>query len=368
MNTNLKARIARRLKARRESLKLSQDEMARQMGFNSRQTLTSLETGDRNIKPEELVAAARILGVGLDFFTDPYSAAGEASFSFRAETDDSVLVDFEARAGGWIATYQALGAEEGQPASYLVPALALSRTSSYEDAQAAAEQVREKLGLGRIPARELEVALEREWGILVLYVDAPSGISGAASRLDRAHAILINRNEPVGRRNYNLAHELFHLLTWDAMPPRRIDSETPSQTSRRVEELANNFAAALLMPRATVLEMWNARRESSLQAWLAITADELKVSASALKWRLVNLGCVSPPELPSDGEIYAETGERNDRATQPQLFNVSFVQRIYSAVESGSLSLRKASRLLGLDTVSFARLCQAYGRQLSYDV
>jgi Zn-dependent peptidase ImmA (M78 family)/DNA-binding XRE family transcriptional regulator len=368
MNTILKARIARRLKARRESLKLSQDEMARQMGFNSRQTLTSLETGDRNIKPEELVAAARILGVGLDFFTDPYSAAGEALFSFRAETDDSVLVDFEARAGGWIATYQALGVEEGQSASYLVPALALSRTSSYEDAQAAAEQVREKLGLGRIPARELEVALEREWGILVLYVDAPPGISGAASRLGRAHAILINRNEAVGRRNYNLAHELFHLLTWDAMPPRRIDSETPSQTSRRVEELANNFAAALLMPRATVLEMWNARRESPLQAWLAITADELNVSGSALKWRLVNLGCVSPAELPSDGEVYAETGERNERATQPQPFNVSFVHRIYSAVESGSLSLRKASRLLGLDTVSFARLCQAYGRHLSYDV
>ena len=36
--------------------------------------------------------------------------------------------------------------------------------------------------------------------------------------------ILVNRHEPRGRRSFDLAHELFHVLTWDAMPPERIES------------------------------------------------------------------------------------------------------------------------------------------------
>ena len=43
------------------------------------------------------------------------------------------------------------------------------------------------------------------------------------------------------------AHELFHILTWDAMPPEH--SEEARETGgNRVEQLANNFASAVLMP------------------------------------------------------------------------------------------------------------------------
>jgi XRE family transcriptional regulator, fatty acid utilization regulator len=369
MNETIHGRVARRLKARREELGMSQEHLAREMGFNNRQTLAAIETGRRRIQPRELAAAARVLDVSPDHFTDPYSAVGEASFSFRAVTNDPIqLAEFERLAGGWIATYQTLGMEEGVPPSYLTPALALSPDSSYEAAQAAAEQVRRRLGVGRFPALDLELALEREWGILVLYVDAPEGISGAASRLHGLQAILINRKEPLGRRNYDLAHELFHLLTWDSMPPPRIDPDTAVRGTRRIEELANNFASALLMPRATVQELWEARADTPLTEWLALAAAELRVSGPALKWRLVNLGYIAQEELPTDAEIVSVLAGRPQKVPKPQLFNASFVQRVHSAVESGLLSLRKASRLLGLDTAAFAGLCQAYGRQISYEI
>lgn len=369
MNDTLHTRIARRLKARREELGVSQEQLARKMGFNNRQTLAAIEGGRRRIQPLELAAAARLLEVSPDYFTDPYSAVGEACFSFRAVADHPTqLAEFERRAGRWIATYQTLGMEEGVPPSYLTPALALSRGSSDEAAQAAAEQVRRRLGLGRIPALELEVALEREWGILVLYVDAPEGISGAASRLHGLQAILINRNEPLGRRNYNLAHELFHLLTWDSMPPPRIDSETAGQGAKRIEALANNFASALLMPRETVRELVKARAGTALTEWVALAAAELRVTGPALNWRLINLGYIGQEELATDTESVSALAIHPEKVPKPQLFNASFVQRVYSAVESGLLSLRKASRLLDLDIAAFGRLCQAYGRQLSYEV
>ncbi|MGH7558116.1 MAG: helix-turn-helix domain-containing protein [Gemmatimonadota bacterium] len=367
MSEAMTERIARRLKTRREAVGLSQDDLARRMKFNNRQTLTAIENGLRRTRPAELAAAAEILGVEPDFFTDRYSAAGEASFSFRAETSDETdLESFEFQAGRWIATYRELGAEEGRSTSFLAPSLSLSRRSSYEDAQLAADQVSQKLGLGRFPARELEVALEREWGILVLYVDLPEGISGAASRIEGLQAILINRNESPGRRNYDLAHELFHLLTWDVMVPPRIDIAKSSRDSMRVEQLADNFAAALLMPESTLRDWLNSGSQvPPLTEWIALKAQELGVSSPALRWRLHNLGYISKSDLSREEELPKESLRVRDK---PQLFNASFVQRVYSAVESGMLSLRRASRLLGLDTVDFANLCKAYGRQLSYEV
>ena len=82
-------------------------------------------------------------------------------------------------------------------------------------------------------------------------VDAIDGVSGAACRLPDLDVVLINRHEVAGRRNFDLAHELFHILTWDAMPPEHLEEAT--ETSKiRVEQLANSFASALLMPEASL--------------------------------------------------------------------------------------------------------------------
>ncbi len=73
--------------------------------------------------------------------------------------------------------------------------------------------------LGDAPATRLSEAMERKLGILVLMVDPDRDISGAACRLPELDAVLIARREVAGRRHFDLAHELFHILTWDAMPP-----------------------------------------------------------------------------------------------------------------------------------------------------
>ena len=50
-----------------------------------------------------------------------------------------------------------------------------------------------------------------------------------------------------GRSHFDLAHELFHVLTWDAMPPERLE-EARETGGSRVEQLANSLAASVLMP------------------------------------------------------------------------------------------------------------------------
>ncbi|MDD9997359.1 MAG: ImmA/IrrE family metallo-endopeptidase [Rhodospirillaceae bacterium] len=93
--------------------------------------------------------------------------------------------------------------------------------------------------------------MQVELGILVLMVDACRDISGAASRLPELDAVLIAREEVEERHNFDLAHELFHILTLDAMPSKHVE-DSGDFGGLRVEQLANNFVAAVLMPRAAL--------------------------------------------------------------------------------------------------------------------
>ena len=245
--------IGTRIRALRRQHGLSQDELARLFGFKDRQTVSAIETGIRRITASELLLAVERFGVLLDYFTDPFRLDGEGLFSWRQMgVDPDRLSEYERTAGRWIGAYRTLAAQVGRKAPLMRRALGLNRLSRFEDAMDAGERFAAELYLGPVPATRLVAAMEEELGILVLMVDAQEGISGAACRLPELDAVLIARREVAGRRNFDLAHELFHILTWDAMPPEHVEY-AGDFGGNRVEQLANNFAAAVLMP-TTALE------------------------------------------------------------------------------------------------------------------
>lgn len=369
MNTQTQqVQIARRIKALRESRGMTQVELSRALGLNDRQTLAAIEAGERRVSPEELVRVAGTLQVDVDAFLDPFLLIGEGAFSFRAkEVDEPVLAAFEEQARRWIATYRELGRQAGTEPRRLGQKLELYPWSSFEDAAASAELLWREWELGEVPANRLEQAIETRLGALVLYVDAAEGISGAASRLPGLHTILVNRRESQGRRSFDLAHELFHVLTWDAMPPRRVEPlEVKPAKGNRVEQMAESFASALLMPRPVIAARWAARGGEELVPWMGHTAAELRVSGPALQWRLVNLGYLSKAEARA---IAAAPRPAASRAAPglPLLFSRPFIERVSGAVEAGRLSLRRAASLLDLSLAELADVCAAHGYPLSYE-
>ena len=261
MNKQHNLRIGLRLKAARDRAGLTQQQLADALGLKHRQIVARIEAGQRSLSAQEFIRVMELLGVDLDYFTDAFRLVGEGEFSFRTRphVSRSVVDEFERRAGRWIAMYRELSIEQGRRPRWLGYKLELGRRSSLEDAAAAGEAVASRLGLGNPPADGLRSVMEDRLGILVLDIDAPPGVSGAASRIQGLSCVLVNRREPEGRRNFDLAHELFHLLTWDAMPPQRRESvEVPRRGKGwRVERLAENFAAALLMPAAIVQKHWD---------------------------------------------------------------------------------------------------------------
>jgi Zn-dependent peptidase ImmA (M78 family)/DNA-binding XRE family transcriptional regulator len=364
--------ISRRLKTARERAGLTQAQFAEKLGFKDRQTLAAIEAGQRRLSAEELLRALKVLGVELEYLTDPFRLVGEGRFSWRADkkATAAMLDEFEDKAGRWIAMYRQLGEKTAASPSPLQPRLALTEKSAFEDARAAAEALGREWDLGEIPAQRLEQRLRERLGALVLYIDAPSFVSGAACQLPGLNAILINRKEPEGRRHYDLAHETFHLLTWEQMPPEHYEGEIPrGGKGKRVEQLADNFASALLMPERTLLPRWESRGRRDIHTWLNETASGLLVTAIALKWRLVQLEWLGRADLMEiDDARLTASGRPKREQPVPPLFSAELVERLHAGLARGDLSVRRAAQLLGLTIDALASLFRDYRLTVPFDL
>ena len=371
--------IGQRLKALREEKKLSQDDLAQMFGFKDRQTVSAIETGERRISADELLLAIQKLGKPLDYFTDPFQLVGEGNFNWRQSgVPGLVLGAYERVAGQLIAAFRTLGTEVGEKPPLERRALRLTKTSRFEDAAEAGERFAAERNLGDVPAKRLVEVMERELDILVLMVTPNhAGVSGAACRLPDLDVVLINRDEVPGRRHFDLAHEFFHILTWEAMPPVHVEEVTETGGANRVEQLANAFASALLMPKRIVETAadWHTLRGDALIAQLNATADQLEVTATALLWRLVSVGLLERADaravpanaIRNNGHptgLFAE----NSSSERLPLFSKRFVEIVARAVEEGRVSIRKIASLLGLSVDDLGGLFATYGVPAPYEL
>lgn len=355
--------IGKRIRALRQERGLSQDELARLFGFNDRQTVSAIETGVRRMTASELLLAVEKLEVSLDYFTDPFRLDGEGQFSWRQRGIGQLeLREYERNAGRWIGAYRTLAGQVGRQMPLMRQSLGLTKLSRFEDAIDAGERFVGEFELGAVPAQCLEAVMQERLGILVLMVDACHGISGAACRLPELDVVLIARGEEAGRRNFDLAHELFHILTWEAMPPEHMENASGFGGSR-VEQLANNFAATVLMPKAALEPFgdWERLEMDGLIAQLNATADELNVTSSALRWRLVTLRQLTKSRALAIPEAALRNNSRENSATPPPLFSKLFVEVVATAIDQGHVSVRRAAALVGLPIEDLEKLFGVHG-------
>ena len=80
--------------------------------------------------------------------------------------------------------------------------------------------------------------------LTVLWFPMKTNISGCCSKTEDDSVIFINTNQVIGRQNFTIAHELYHLLYEDID-----DFIVCGVTSKSQSEInADNFASTLLMP------------------------------------------------------------------------------------------------------------------------
>ncbi|WP_157488941.1 ImmA/IrrE family metallo-endopeptidase [Pseudofrankia sp. DC12] len=105
----------------------------------------------------------------------------------------------------------------------------------------------------------------------------------------------INREDPVGRRRFSLAHELKHLLDDPIVKTAYVKLGYGSEDyrARQIERICDHFAACFLMPRSVLKRFWMGGLQD-----LEPLAEQFKVSMSAMQIRLKYLGLTDEAERP----------------------------------------------------------------------
>jgi XRE family transcriptional regulator, fatty acid utilization regulator len=155
------------------------------------------------------------------------------------------------------------------------------------------------------------------------------------------------------------------------MPPPH--AEEASETSTiRIEQLANSFASAVLMPSAVLDRFgdWSSVSDSALHVRLNAVAKELQVTASALRWRLVGANRLSRLRAQAVSNALAAMGalQRDGKHPPPPLFSKAFIAVIGEALAKGLVSARRAAGLLDLTVDDLADLLRAYGLESPIDL
>jgi Zn-dependent peptidase ImmA (M78 family)/transcriptional regulator with XRE-family HTH domain len=353
--------LGRRIREARERLKWSQGKLAAEVGFNSAQIVSSIESGIRDVKASELARIARVLHTSVDNLLNP-DLRPEPQFAWREQPQEG----FEEHESRFLLKCERYGlvekwckATNAQP----LPTIKFAVTyPSFGDVQRQADSVRNTLQLGGRPACSLEKALEEDYGVKILYDDLGSD-GGAAFSVTSwfGAAVLLNSSQAPWRRNYSLAHELFHLLT-----ANQLDSCSKEQA----ETLANVFASALLIPSEHVLAAVEARQEGAKISYdnLVEIAREFGVSIDALVWRLVNLRRL---DQDTAKEALASARLRAiDKASFPKWETAPrlpdrFVRLCFLAYRQGKIGLAKLAEFLETNIVDLAEQVQETGAELA---
>lgn len=279
MEEQLYRQIGRRIRSAREQSGMSQDELARRMGYTSSATISHFETGLRKVSLADLHRLSEILGVPIEYLLSIEDTPTMQRFRLRAqEVRPSVREE--------VATFLAFAENHGRSFPRALAPLRNQRTGD------AAKQVLQLAAVSGPPVSPSEVA--KILGVPVFYWDFPNEVSGIVVLERDRTCIGVNQHHPNTRQRFTIAHELGHLVYDDkeSMLVDFSDMEVTAlfdETQRKLESNANQFAADLLMPYDWIRKDFKKPGNDA-----TLLAQRYEVSEQALWFRLKNLKLVEP--------------------------------------------------------------------------
>ncbi|HVB43099.1 MAG TPA: ImmA/IrrE family metallo-endopeptidase [Streptosporangiaceae bacterium] len=288
-------RLGVRIAALREARGMTGEELGAALGL-SRSQVSKVEHGTRRLDVSEVAAVADALDVSLAEVLG-VERSGSLALAARVMTapqsDDTLpsrrrlrqLLEADA------SLVSATGLREGRPTQSGLDVLALikdrgipSGRAPWRDGEDLADLVRQGLGLGRAPIADVAELAERHFGLDVLAWPTGTAVSGLCAHGHGVAMVLISTSFPRGHQRFTAAHELAHHLLRD---PREIVIDSNLyDNSNPMEQRANAFAAALLMPASGLRDVIAGRPID--ETVLAELMRHFGASFSALLYRLAS--------------------------------------------------------------------------------
>ncbi len=301
---------------------------------------TSYERGLDVPSSASLIRLSRALGVGLDYLLRP-GPAWELRFAPRKHTTARKrdLEAFLERARDVLERW--LVAEElvlGRPVPFRPPEGFPREVRSVEEAERAAEDLRQLWDLGGGPIADLCGVVELH-GVRVAEIEAPEGIDGMAMVAEdgEQYAIIaVRRGIPGDRQRFTVAHELAHLLL--------------RASEDQEEAVCHRFAAAFLVPARALREDLGSCRRHLSRRELLLLKHRYGVSMQALVRRAGEAGILEGRTVEALLREFGRRGERR-REPGPQVPPEPAGRRleglVLRGIGEGLISRRRAEELLG---------------------
>jgi len=359
--------LGSRIRSLRKKLGITQQALAEQAGLSAYQIVSEIERGRRDVKAWELVRIADALHTEVR-----YLIAGDEPAPARVLWRDYPEKGAAAIEASFLKScrqYHGLESLLGITPKRDLPVVELNpETASYGDAMLAARDVANALDLGGRPAAALIAVLEGNYSVKIWYEDLAEAGSAASALGDFGYGILMHREQAPWRRNFSLAHELFHLITRTTISKESVGEN--QALAEKVERLANGFAANLLLP-ADVLEVEiEARVKHGKISYgdLVELARDFDVSTEALLWRLVNCRKLTADQART--VLNDPRFRSTDRSTmpanwrQPAPLPERYVRLAFLSYQREKLSRARFAQLLGTSLIDLSATLLEYGFEL----
>ena len=289
------AEVGARLRGAREAAGLTQTDAAVDLRV-ARTTLVAMEQGRRRVRTEELQHLARLYGTSVNAVLRREAVHVDLVPRFRklpTANDESaqraarLLTDL-VRAEVELENLLGVTRTRNYP-----PARPLQPGDVRLQAENDATELRQWLGLGLAPVRDVMSLLELDVGVRLYVRPLDSRVSGLFAYDDGVGAcILLNAGHPRERQAQTGVHELGHLTSHRQTPDVcRFDRQEDS----REERYANAFGRAFLTPVRTVAVRFRdvtAGAPRFTRRHVILLAHAFGVSREAMVRRLEELGLV----------------------------------------------------------------------------
>lgn len=342
--------IADRLRVARRKAGFSLRDLSAAMNDRvTAQAIGKYERGESVPSSGVLLALSKALDVSLTYLMDTQSIQLDGvEFRTKANTSARDRAKVETEVLEWIERYlQIETVLEMDSAEWQCPVARLRKLKEAGDAEALADEVRERWNLGLDPIPNMTELLE-EKGLKVLTVPLPDRVSGFTCMVKRRDGdadlpvIVVNNRFSLERRRLTLGHELAHRLI-----------ASDSLSDKEEERAATWFAGAFLMPAKHLLAEVGKHRNALGYKELIDLKRLYRVSGAALLMRLRQLDVISEAIL-----VYAfQTIGRGWRTQEPHELELPdergmreralrFDRLCYRALAEGLISLSKGAELL----------------------
>jgi Zn-dependent peptidase ImmA (M78 family)/DNA-binding XRE family transcriptional regulator len=362
---NFRQQLGQKIREMRERLGFSQQDLAAKAGFSAHQIISAIEKGEREVKTWELVTLAKVLKLSITelLFQGELPAIPQVLWRKIPQQEQQIKeAEFLKHCQDYYDLEQlcCLPAFSELPHKKFHPEF-----QDYSDVEQMASQVLQEFDLGARPSDTLERILENNYRVKIWYTDLGEDGSAASTIGSFGPAILMNRRESPWRRNYNFAHELFHLLTWHSIPADW--QHTKPELWSKIEKLANAFASYLLLPaeQATFAAQKCFKDNNIDHIDLVKIARGFSVSTEALLYRLLNSRLLSKKTVK---EVLNDPKFRNiDRLSMAEHWKDSpaiserYVLLAFTAYKKGKISRTRLAQHLETSLTNLTNFLLEYG-------